>query len=231
MFMENKIVLIIDDEKQIRRFLTIGMESNGYIVHEAESGEEGLKLAVMKRPDLVLLDLNLPDMSGLEVLKKMREWYQRPVIVLTVRESEQDKIALLDAGADDYLTKPFAMGELLARIRAVFRRTDSETVEEAIFSHGDLIVDLPKRVVTKAGVSVKLTPLEYSLLKLFVQNPGKVLTQSYIMREIWGPGMVSETNYLRVYIASLRKKLERDPSRPEIIVTEPGVGYRFLSDY
>ncbi|HPA71218.1 MAG TPA: response regulator [Spirochaetota bacterium] len=229
--MEGEIILIIDDEIQIRRFVTIGLESKGYRVAESESGGQGLTEAVMKQPDLVLLDLNLPDMNGLEVLKRLREWYRAPVIILTVRESEKDKIDLLDAGADDYITKPFDMGELLARIRAVLRRSRNETADEAVFRHGGLTVDLAKRVVTVEGAAVKLTPIEYSLLRMFVLNPGKVLTQRQIMKEVWGPGMESETNYLRVYISSLRKKIERDPSRPERLTTEPGVGYRFLSDY
>lgn len=229
--MQSETVLIIDDEIQIRRFVTIGLESKGYRVAESETGDQGLTEAVMKQPDLVLLDLNLPDMNGLEVLKRLREWYRAPVIILTVRESEKDKVELLDAGADDYITKPFDMGELLARIRAVLRRSLSETTEEAVFRHGELTVDLAKRVVTAGGAAVKLTPIEYSLLRMFVLNPGKVLTQRQIMKEVWGPGMESETNYLRVYISSLRKKIERDPSRPELLTTEPGVGYRFLSDY
>ena len=229
--MQGETVLIIDDEIQIRRFVIIGLESKGYHVAESESGGQGLTEAVMKQPDLVLLDLNLPDMNGLEVLKRLREWYRAPVIILTVRESEKDKIELLDAGADDYITKPFDMGELLARIRAVLRRSRNKATEEAVYRHGELTVDLAKRVVTAGGAVIKLTPIEYSLLRMFVLNPGKVLTQRQIMKEVWGPGMESETNYLRVYISSLRKKIEKDPSRPALLTTEPGVGYRFLSDY
>ncbi len=227
--MENETILIIDDEVQIRRFLKVGLESQGYRVYEAEKGEEGLTRTVMKKPDLILLDLNLPDMSGIDVLKKLREWYHAPVIVLTVRESEHDKIELLDNGADDYITKPFNMGELLARIRAILRRIKQEA-DEPVFTHKGIAVDFSKRTVTVDGLAVKFTPLEYELLKLFVRNPGKVLTQRQIMKEIWGPGMESETNYLRVYIAALRKKLEKNPSRPAIIVTEPAVGYRFVVD-
>lgn len=222
-------ILIIDDEAQIRRFLKIGLESHGYRVHEAECGDEGLSEAVMKKPELVLLDLNLPDMGGLEVLKRLREWYHSPVIILTVRESEEDKIELLDKGADDYITKPFSMGELLARIRAVFRRT-RPIPEEPVFRSGDLEVDFNKRIVRVENHEVKITPLEYDLLRLFVMNRGKILTQRQIMREIWGPGMESETNYLRVYVASLRKKIEKDPSRPRMILTEPAVGYRFAGE-
>lgn len=225
--MPKEIILIIDDELQIRRFLKIGLESQGYSVAEADRGEAGITQTVMKKPDLILLDLNLPDMNGVEVLKKIREWYSAPVIVLTVRESEQDKIELLDNGADDYITKPFNMGELLARIRAILRRTKEEQ-EEPVFKYNNIVIDFSKRIVTVNGESIKFTPLEYELLKLFVKNPGKVLTQRQIMKEIWGPGMESETSYLRVYVANIRKKIENDHSRPKILVTEPGVGYRFV---
>ncbi len=227
--MEKETILVIDDEAQIRRFLKIGLESRGYRVYEAGKGEEGLTQTVMKKPDIILLDLNLPDMSGIDVLKKLREWYQAPVIVLTVRESEHDKIELLDNGADDYITKPFNMGELLARIRAILRRTKQEA-EEPVFTYRDIVIDFSKRLVTVGGSIVKFTPLEYDLLRLFAKNPGKVLTQRQIMREIWGPGMESETSYLRVYVATIRKKIEEDPSRPKILITEPAVGYRFVVD-
>lgn len=224
--MSNECILIIDDEQQIRRFLKIGLESHGYRVFEATHGEEGLTEIVMRKPDIILLDLNLPDMSGARVLKKIREWYSAPVIVLTVRESEHDKIELLDNGADDYITKPFNMGELLARIRAMLRRIKQEQ-DEPVFSYKHIAIDFAKRVVTLNGIAVKFTPLEYELLKLFVKNRGKVLTQRQIMRDIWGPGMESETSYLRVHVANLRKKIEIDPARPKIILTEPAVGYRF----
>lgn len=227
--MGRESILIIDDEVQIRRFLKIGLESHGYRVHEAERGEDGLSEAVMKKPELVLLDLNLPDMGGIEVLKRLREWYHSPIIVLTVRESEKDKIELLDKGADDYITKPFSMGELLARIRAVFRRT-RPVPEEPMFKSEALEVDFNKRIVMVDKREIKITPLEYDLLRFFVMNRGKILTQRQIMREIWGPGMESETNYLRVYVASLRKKIEKDPSRPRMILTEPAVGYRFVGE-
>lgn len=227
--MEKETILVIDDEAQIRRFLKIGLESQGYAIYEAVSGEEGITQTVMKKPDIILLDLNLPDMSGADLLKKLREWYSAPVIVLTVRESEQDKIELLDYGADDYITKPFNMGELLARIRAVIRRTKQEP-DEPVFQYQGISIDFSKRIVTINGEAVKFTPLEYELLKLFAKNPGKVLTQRQIMREIWGPGMESETSYLRVYVAAIRKKIESDPSRPKVLVTEPAVGYRFAVD-
>ncbi len=227
--METGTILVIDDEVQIRRFLKIGLESQGYRVFESERGEDGLAQTVMRKPDIILLDLNLPDMSGAEVLGKLREWHPGPVIVLTVRESEQDKIDLLDAGADDYITKPFNMGELLARLRAVMRRTKKPS-DEPVFTYRHIVMDFVKRVVTVHGIPMKLTPLEYELLRLFAKNQGKVLTQRQIMREVWGPGMESETSYLRVYISMLRKKIELDPANPQIIITEPGVGYRFVND-
>jgi two-component system, OmpR family, KDP operon response regulator KdpE len=227
--MLKETILIIDDEVQIRRFLKIGLESQGFIVLEAEKGEEGITSTVLKKPDLILLDLNLPDMSGVDVLKKIREWYLAPVIVLTVRESEHDKIELLDNGADDYITKPFNMGELLARIRAILRRTKQES-DEPVFQYQGIKIDFSKRTIEIDGENVKFTPLEYELLKLFVKNRGKVLTQRQIMKEIWGHGMESETNYLRVYVAAIRKKIEKNPSRPKILITEPAVGYRFVVD-
>jgi two-component system, OmpR family, KDP operon response regulator KdpE len=220
-------ILIIDDEIQIRRFVKIGLESQGYKVSEAENGEQGINSTVMKKPDIILLDLNLPDMKGIDVLKKIREWYHAPVIVLTVRDSEESKIELLDNGADDYITKPFNMGELLARMRAILRRIKNET-DEPVFKAGNIIIDFSKHTVTISEEAVKFTPLEYNLLTLFAKNPGKVLTQRQIMREIWGPGMESETSYLRVYIASIRKKIEKEPSRPKVLITEPAVGYRFV---
>ena len=220
-------ILIIDDEKQIRRFLKIGLESQGYAVFEAASGEAGTTQSVMQKPDIVLLDLNLPDMSGLEVLKRIRDWNTAPVIVLTVRESEHDKIELLDNGADDYITKPFNMGELLARIRAVMRRR-KDVEEESVFHYKWISIDYSKRIVTIRNEIVKFTPIEYELLKLFTKNPGKVLTQRQIMKDIWGPGMESETSYLRVYVANIRKKIEENHSRPKILITEPAVGYRFV---
>jgi two-component system, OmpR family, KDP operon response regulator KdpE len=227
--MDKETILIIDDEAQIRRFVTIGLESQGCRVFEAETGGDGLTQVVMRKPDVILLDLNLPDMGGVEVLKKLRDWSAVPVIVLTVRESEKDKIELLDNGADDYITKPFSMGELIARMRAVLRRTRQDA-DEAVFRSGNIEVDFAKRIVLVKGSPVKFTPLEYELLRLLVRNAGKVLTHRQIMKEIWGPGMESETNYLRVYIANVRKKIEEDPSRPKVLLTEPAVGYRFVND-
>lgn len=218
-------VLVIDDEIQIRRLVRISLAANGYAVHEAVTGSEGLAQAASLRPDAVILDLGLPDMNGLEVLQRLREWSQVPVLVLSVRDADVDKVALLDAGADDYLTKPFSMGELLARLR-VAQRHSSPALDSAVFECGGLTVDLAHRAVLVRGQPVKLTKTEYALLRLFVQNAGKVLTHSQILRAVWGAAYVDETHYLRVYIAHLREKLEQDPTSPELLLTEPGVGYR-----
>jgi two-component system KDP operon response regulator KdpE len=222
------LALIIDDELQIRRFLRISLESNGYRVHEAPNGQEGLAQASVLRPDVVVLDLGLPDVDGLDVLKRLREWSQVPVIILSVRDADAEKIAALDAGADDYLTKPFSVGELLARLR-VARRHAQPLPESAVFHLGPLAVDLSRRLVTLNDEPVKLTPTEYALLRLLIQHAGKVLTHRQILREVWGPEYVDETHYLRVYVAQMRQKLESDPNRPSILLTEPGVGYRLAA--
>jgi two-component system KDP operon response regulator KdpE len=221
------LILVIDDELQIRRFLRITLESIGYRVHEAVTGAEGLTEAATQRPDLVILDLGLPDEDGLNILKRLREWSHVPVIVLSVRNSDTDIIALLDAGADDYLTKPFSVGELQARLRLALRHTQP-TPETAIFQSGALTVDLSKRLVTVNNETIKLTTTEYAMLRLFIQHAGRVLTHAQILREVWGPGYAEETHYLRVYVASLRKKIEADPANPRLITTEPGVGYRLI---
>lgn len=222
-------ILIIDDELQIRRFLRISLEAKGYHVHEAETGQEGVLKTAQVRPDVVILDMGLPDMDGLAVLKRLREWTQTPVIILSVRDSDRDKVAALDGGADDYLTKPFSTEELLARIRTAQRHAQPEP-QQAIFSSGRLHVDLTRRLVTVNGEAVKLTPTEYALLRLMIQHAGKVLTHQQILRAVWGPEYVGETHYLRVYFAQLRQKIEADPALPEIILTEPGVGYRLMTD-
>jgi len=224
---EGARVLVVDDEIQIRRFLKISLEANGYHIDEAIDGQSGLTKAGQIRPDIIILDLGLPDMGGLEVLGRLREWTQTPVIVLSVRDADRDKIAALDAGADDYLTKPFSMDELLARMRVAQRHAQPES-QSSIFTHGDLQVDLTRRLVTKRGEPVKLTPTEYALLRLLIQHRGKVLTHRQILREVWGPEYVDETHYLRVYFAQLRQKLEDDPALPKIFLTEPGVGYRLV---
>jgi two-component system KDP operon response regulator KdpE len=218
-------VLVIDDEVQIRRFLRISLEANQYHVREAFTGQEGLEQAAMQRPDIVILDLGLPDMNGLQVLTRLREWSHVPVIVLSVRDADSDKIAALDAGADDYLTKPFSVGELLARVRVAQRHTQPVT-DASVFQAGAVQVDLARRIVTVNDEAVRLTATEYAFLRLMIQNAGKVLTHRQILREVWGPQYVDETHYLRVYAAQLRRKLEEDPAHPQLLLTEPGVGYR-----
>ncbi len=219
--------LVVDDEIQIRRFLRISLEANGYEVHEVETGQAALTEVALRRPDLVILDLGLPDMDGITVITRLREWTQTPILVLSVRDSDEDKIAALDAGADDYLTKPFSVGELLARLRVAQRHTQPEN-ETAVFESDGLQVDLSRRIVTVRGQEVKLTPTEYALLRLMIQHVGKVLTHRQLLREVWGVEYAEETHYLRVYVAQLRQKLEADPARPQILVTEPGVGYRLV---
>jgi len=221
------VVLVIDDEIQIRRLLRVCLEADGYRVWEASSGQEGVTLAAQCRPDVVVLDLGLPDLDGVAVLKRLREWSRVPVVVLSVRDREDDKIAALDNGADDYVTKPFSTGELLARLR-VAQRHARPAPDTAVFRSGDVEVDLPARVVKVKGREVKLTATEYSLLRLFVQHAGKVLTHRQILREVWGPNCVEQTHYLRVYLAHLREKLEANPAQPELFITEPGVGYRLI---
>jgi two-component system KDP operon response regulator KdpE len=223
------VVLIIDDEIQIRRLLRVTLEGNGYRVFEAAGGQEGLVEAAQRRPDIVVLDLGLPDMDGLVVLQRLREWSEAPVLVLSVREEEEDKVAALDRGADDYMNKPFSTAELLARLRAARRRAQP-VADNAVFHSGPLQVDLSSRLVTLKGREIKLTPTEYSLLRLLVRNAGKVVTHRQILKEVWGPNYVEQTHYLRVYMAHLREKLEADPSRPELLLTEPGVGYRLKND-
>jgi two-component system KDP operon response regulator KdpE len=220
------IALIIDDEVQIRRLLRVALEAENYQVREAENGQRGLVEIANHKPAIVLLDLGLPDMDGLELLKRLREWSETPVIVLTVRDDENEKVTALDAGADDYVTKPFGTPELLARLRAAQRKTRPEE-EVSVFKLGDLVVDLTARVVTCAGREIKLTATEYALLRLFVRHPGRVLTHRYILREVWGPKSEEHRQYLRVYVTHLRQKIEADPTSPDLIKTEPGIGYRF----
>src|SRR5262249_33014234 len=219
--------LIIDDEMQIRRLLRVCLESNGYRTLEAATGQEGISQAAQHPPDIVILDLGLPDMDGVAVLKRLREWTRVPVVVLSVRDREDDKVAALDNGADDYVTKPFSTGELLARLR-VAQRHAQPAQGDAIFRSGDLEVDLTARVVRLKSKEVKLTATEYSLLRLFVQHAGKVLTHRQILREVWGPNYGEQTHYLRVYMAHLREKLEDEPAKPTLLITEPGVGYRLI---
>ena len=222
---EGPTILVIDDEIQIRRFLRISLEANGYVVIETATGQDGINGVAQRRPDLVILDLGLPDMDGLDVLRRLREWTAVPVIVLSVRDSDRIKVAALDAGADDYLTKPFSLEELMARLRVMQRRVGAAQ-ESPIFTTGKLKVDLNRRVVTVNEEIVKLTPTEYALLRYLVRNAGKVVTHRQILREVWGPEYMDETHYLRVYFAQLRQKIEDDSSIPRLILTEPGVGYR-----
>jgi len=220
------VALVIDDEVQIRRLLRVALESENYQVDEAETGQQGLIEIANRKPAIILLDLGLPDIEGLEVLKRLREWSEAPVLVLSVRDDEAGKVAALDAGAEDYVTKPFSTPELLARLRAAQRKTRPEE-EVSVFKSGDLIVDLTARVVTRAGHEVKLSATEYALLRLFVRHPGRVLTHRHILREIWGPKSEEHRQYLRVYVTHLRQKIERDPTTPVLIRTESGIGYRF----
>jgi len=219
-------ILIVDDEVQIRRLLRLTLEAAGYGVREAENGALGLNEAAVQRPDAVVLDLSLPDLGGLDVLRRLREWSQIPVLILSVRGSEDDKIAALDAGADDYLTKPFGGGELLARMRVLLRRAQPAG-EVSIARFGDVEVDFAKRAVTKAGAEVHLTVKEYALLRLLLLHRGKVITHRQLLRDVWGPGHEEDTHYLRVHMANLRKKLETSASQPSFLKTESGIGYRF----
>jgi two-component system KDP operon response regulator KdpE len=221
------IALVIDDEVQIRRLLRLTLEANGYKVYEAATGQDGLLEAAQRRPEVVVLDLGLPDLDGVTVLKRLREWSRVPVLVLSVRDRDEDKIAALDNGADDYVTKPFSTGELLARLR-VAQRHVQPTPDTVVFRSGDLQVDLTARIVTVKGREVKLTATEYALVRLFVRHAGKVLTHRQILREVWGPNHEAQTHYLRVYLGHLREKLEANPAQPEHFITEPGVGYRLL---
>ncbi len=218
-------ILVIDDEAPIRRFLKISLEAEGYDYLEAESGQAGLTMAASHRPDLIILDLGLPDFDGLTILKRVREWSGTPIIILTVKDAESEKVTLLDAGADDYLTKPFSVPELIARIRVALRHAQPQD-PDVVHRFGNLEVDLSKRTVTRDGSAVKLTATEYAILRILVKHSGRVVTQSHLLREIWGAHAVEQTQYLRVYIGQLRKKLEDDPSRPKLILTEPAVGYR-----
>ncbi len=222
------LILVIEDDPPIRRFLRTSLEAHGYRYREATTGEEGVAMTATHVPDLVLLDLGLPDVSGFEVVKRLREWSQVPVVVVTARGQEEDKIRALDAGADDYVTKPFAMGELLARLRVALRHRAriASGEEPGAVEAGDLRVDLARRRVTLAGTEVRLTPIEYRLLAELARFAGRVLTHEHLLREVWGPSHTSQHHYLRVYMAQLRQKLERDPSRPRVLITEPGVGYR-----
>jgi len=218
-------ILVVDDEPAIRRFLHTSLAAHDYVVFEAVNGQEALAAVVAHRPDLIVLDLGLPDMDGIEVTRLLREWTQIPIIIVTVQEQEAAKIAALDAGADDYVTKPFGMGELLARMRVALRRAASPAAEP-VFTSGELTVDLARRLVTVGGREVQVTPTEYDLLRALVTHAGKVLTHRQLLRQVWGVGYENEAHLLRVNMSNLRHKLEPDAARPSYILTEPGVGYR-----
>ena len=222
-------ILVVDDEVAIQRFLRTALDIGEFSLHQADDGHGALAAAVAVRPDLILLDLGLPDLDGVEVIRRIREWSQVPIIVLSVRDREDDKVRALDAGADDYLTKPFGIAELLARIRVALRRAVHE-VPEPVYRVGELEVDLHRRRVTIRGTEVPLTPTEYDLLRLLVAHAGKVLTHQQILRQIWGIAYVEQPHVLRVNISNLRHKIEQDPARPRYLITEPGVGYRLKAD-
>lgn len=219
-------ILIIDDEVQIRRLLEITLSASGYKISEASTGKEGLTLAATRQPALIILDLGLPDADGLEILKNLREWYKKPVIILSVRSSEDDIIRALDNGANDYLTKPFRTGELLARIRVAMRQSLGNS-DNPVLEFGSLIIDLVNHTARKNSEIIKLTSTEFSLLALMAKNEGRVLTHQYILKEVWGMGYVEQTQYLRVFMAQLRKKIEDEPAKPKLLNTESGIGYRF----
>jgi two-component system KDP operon response regulator KdpE len=219
-------ILIIDDEVQIRRLLEITLSASGYKISEASTGKEGLTLAATRQPALIILDLGLPDADGLEILKKLREWYKKPIIILSVRSLEDDIIRALDNGASDYLTKPFRTGELLARIRVAIRQSLGNS-DNPVLEFGTLIIDLANHTARKNNEIIKLTSTEFSLLALLAKNEGRVLTHQYILKEVWGMGYIEQTQYLRVFMAQLRKKIEDEPAKPKLLNTESGIGYRF----
>ncbi|MEP6485635.1 MAG: response regulator [Rudaea sp.] len=222
-------VLIIEDDPQIQRFLTAALESHGYVPSCAASGAEGLRLATLRQPDVVIADLGLPDMSGLDVIKRLREWFARPIIVLSARSQEADKVSALDAGADDYLTKPFGVGELLARLRVALRHQSERAGADAQsrIEIGELAIDFAARRVQRSGVDIHLTPIEYKLFVALIRDRGKVLTHRHLLREVWGAAHVESPHYLRIYMRSLRQKIEHDPAQPRYLLTDVGVGYRF----
>lgn len=222
-------VLVVDDENSIRRYLRAALSAQGFTVYEAANGEEAVSAVLNNRPDIIILDLGLPDFDGIEVTRRLREWSKTPIIILSVREAENDKIAALDAGADDYLTKPFGTGELMARMRVAMRRLANKS-DEPVLQVDDLKMDLSRRLVTVSEKEISLTPTEYDILRLLMQNAGKVLTHHHLLRQVWGTAYESEMHLLRVNISNLRRKIEADPARPHYLVTESGVGYRLRTD-
>jgi two-component system KDP operon response regulator KdpE len=223
---DSETILIIDDEVQIRRLLNITLTANNYKVSEASSGKEGMALAASIQPVMILLDLGLPDSDGIDIIKNLREWYQKPIIILSVRDSEDDIIKALDNGANDYITKPFHTGELLARIRVVIRQNQG-TSDKPVLEFDTLSIDLTNHIARKNNEIIKLTHTEFALLALLAKNEGRVLTHQYLLKEVWGMGYIEQTQYLRVFVAQLRKKIEDDPVKPKLLNTESGIGYRF----
>jgi len=223
-------IVLIEDEPEIRRFLRVTLGGAGYRLFEAGTGGDGLIEAATRQPDVVIVDLGLPDMDGLDVIKRLREWSSVPVIVLSARGQEREKVAALDGGADDYVSKPFGAAELLARIRVALRHGTAGGTTDGTWANGDLRVDLARRQVFAGGKEIHLTPLEYRLLTLLVRHAGKVLTHGQLLKDVWGPGHAEQAHYLRVYMAQLRRKLEQDPARPRYLLTEPGVGYRLAAE-
>jgi two-component system KDP operon response regulator KdpE len=223
--MNQKRLLIIDDESDVRRFLHLGLDNFGFAIEEAESGKLGLEKSISFKPELIILDLGLPDMDGFDVLKRLREWTKVPILILTVRDSDQEKVKLLDAGADDYLTKPFSLLELEARLKVALRHSQSNAEPAPIFKTDRLEIDFTSRVVKVEGKVVKLTVTEYDLLRILAQAGGRIVTQQVLMSEVWGPSAADNLHYLRIYVGALRKKLELNPTTPALIMTDPGVGY------
>ncbi|MFB5185618.1 two-component system response regulator KdpE [Yersinia intermedia] len=221
-------ILIVEDEKEIRRFVRIALESEGWRVFESDTLQRGLIEAGTRKPDLIILDLGLPDGDGLTYIQDLRQWSAIPIIVLSARNSEEDKVAALDAGADDYLSKPFGISELLARVRVALRRHSGGSQESPLMNFADISVDLINRQVTRAGENLHLTPIEFRLLSALLANAGKVITQRQLLSQVWGPNYVEHSHYLRIYMGHLRQKLETDPTRPKHLLTETGVGYRFI---
>ncbi|MFZ6692590.1 two-component system response regulator KdpE [Undibacterium sp. SXout20W] len=228
---ESKIhIVLVEDEKQIRRFLTAALEAEDMVVYESETGKQGLITCATRKPDLLIVDLGLPDINGLEVIRDVRSWSEVPIIVLSARTQEHEKVAALDAGADDYLSKPFGAAELIARIRAHLRRRQPSNAQaDSIFQFGEVSINFGLRTVTRAEEAIHLSPLEYRLLTVLARNAGKVMTHQQLLKEVWGPNHSESSHYLRIYMANLRQKLEREPAQPKHFITETGVGYRLVT--
>jgi two-component system, OmpR family, KDP operon response regulator KdpE len=227
MIVKKEKILIIDDEKEIRKLLKVTLSAYNFLVEESESGEDGITKAAFLKPDLILLDINLPDINGIEILKRIREFTNIPIIILSVREDENDKVSALDTGADDYITKPFGIRELLARVKTALKHSKNE-VNEPVIILDNLTIDFINRIVKIGRTEVKLSPTEYDILKILARNKDKIVTQKYLLEKIWGPTYINESHYLRIYIGQIRKKIERDPTQPKHLLTEPRIGYRLV---